>query len=133
MTSNALVDEANRKHAEHAARAAAVAGAKSPDEAYRLGAAHAAAAQAASDNRAAYLRGVASVNTPPVVAKSAPPAAPSPKAPQASRGEPAAKGVAAKLGAGDVALRARAYIVQQEKLGRRVSTAEAVSHITNTL
>src|SRR5215469_8160173 len=64
MTDNVLVDEANRKHAEHAARARAVAGAKSFDEAYRLGAQHAQQEAAERTNTAAYNRGARSGNTP---------------------------------------------------------------------
>jgi ClpP class serine protease len=34
---------------------------------------------------------------------------------------------------GDVALRAAAYVRQQAKLGKTVTTADAVAHISNTL
>jgi capsid assembly protease len=51
----------------------------------------------------------------------------------ASKPVAAAKAPAVKLDATDVALRAAAYVRQQAKLGKTVTTADAVSHISNTL
>jgi hypothetical protein len=61
---NVLIDEANRKHAQHAARAAAVAGAKNFEEARTLGAAHVQKEAAERTNAAAYAKGVASAGKP---------------------------------------------------------------------
>ena len=153
MTDNVLVDEANRKQAEHAARAAAVAGAKSFEEARALGAAHAQKEAAEQTNAAAYGQGVASAVKAPfagftpeqveartasrIAAKAArrtaakAPAAPAAKAPAAK--PPKAATPALVAGKGDIALAARRYQLEQEKLGRRVSTAEAVAFINSTL
>lgn len=64
---NVLIDEANRKHAENAARAAAVAGARSFEEARALGAAHAQKETAERTNAAAYVQGIGSAGKPRVM------------------------------------------------------------------
>lgn len=135
MTNEVLVDELNEAHAERIARAKAVAGAKSLNEAFALGAAYAQKEATESANAAAFRRGIASVVAPPpgrqVGAGSAAPAA-SVKAP-AHAVAPPSQAPALVAGHGDIALRARRYQLAQERLGRRVSSADAVAHVTNTL
>jgi hypothetical protein len=163
VTNNVLIDEANRKHAEHTARAAAVAGAKSFAEAHALGAVHAQKEAAERANAAAYSRGVALADRLPstgftpeevearassrIAAKAARRAAA--KAPQrvatggagpaamapAGKLSPAAstKAPSLMLNAGDIALRAIRHQIEQEQMGRRVSTAEAVAFIHSIL
>jgi hypothetical protein len=154
---NVLIDEANRKHAEHAARAAAVAGAKSFEEARALGAAHAQKEAAERTNAAAYIQGVAPASNPRftgftpeqvearlasriaargsrrIAAKA--PAAPTVKAPKAPTPKPQAAKAAPALvaGAGDIAYRSRVYIAAQAKLGKHVTASKAVALISNNI
>jgi hypothetical protein len=64
-----LVDEVNKKHAEHAARAAAVAGARSFEEARTMGAAHVQKETAGQANAVGYMQGVASASNPRLTAR----------------------------------------------------------------
>jgi hypothetical protein len=157
---NALIEEHDRAHRERQARAAAVAGAKSTDEAYRLGAAHVAADQAASDNATAYNRGVMDARKPalaPITLEQAEARAAARIAAKAARrgvakaaakapaavaalaaATPKAKERAAKVptltaGHGDIALRAAAYVREQAKLGKHVTATDAVAHVSRSI
>jgi hypothetical protein len=136
VADNALMDEWNRAEAARQAREAEVAGAKSPDEAYKLGAAHGTAASAAAANRAAYFRGMADADKAAHerAAKKAAPAAPAAASPKASATAPSAKpktAASAMAEGRELAQRATAYIEQQATLGKKVTAAQAVAIVSN--
>jgi hypothetical protein len=158
--SNALIEEHERQTRENAARARAVAGARSTQEAFELGAAYMRGESAAEANRAAFREGVKSVSEPrpagftqteidrrvatrvaaraarrtaPATAKAAPTTATKSAGKLPPRASAAAKAPALVAGNGDIALRARAYVAAQAKLGKHVTATEAVAHVSKNL
>jgi hypothetical protein len=156
-----LVDEVNKKHAEHAARARAVAGARTFEEARALGAAHVQQEATTRDNVAAYAEGIAQAsntrlaNVAPeeiqagiarrLAVKAArrnaanTPAAPTAKAPTAKAASaetrpvaaPAAAAAAPVFGKGNFVIAARKYRAEQATLGCRVTFSDAIAHVSS--
>lgn len=132
MTTNARTEELNRQHAKQIARERAVAEARTPAEAAALAEQHAREDAAEAANAEAYRLARQAEHKRQYHPARKAPAKGAKSVPLAATGAPAPASKPA-LPAGVIAAQARGYIDEQAKLGKTVSAAEAVAHVTKTI